>query len=130
MLWAVFEISSQYCINVARRTGNRYDGFAAIVVDHSAIGDASSRIQMLRPWVPRMRSFVRGWTMMSSYRVVGRFAASRVQWAPLSMLTNRKRSVPAKTTLAFPGYSWMLRTEPSPGSPVVTAFHVLPKSVV
>jgi len=37
-----------------------------LVCDHSAIGDASSRIQMLRPCVPRMRSFVRGWTMMSS----------------------------------------------------------------
>jgi len=54
----------------------------------------------------------------------------RDQCAPLSVVTKRNRSVPAKTTFALPGYSAMLRTDASGASPFVTAFHVLPKSVV
>src|SRR5436305_1196877 len=54
----------------------------------------------------------------------------RLQRAPQSVLTYSARSVPANTTLGFPGYSWMLRTDASGFNPVVTAFHVLPKSVV
>src|SRR6266508_629650 len=127
----MFETSSQYSISVARGTANRCERFSAIAGVHSAIGEASSRIQMPRPCVPRMRSFVRGWTTMSSYRVVGRFAASLAQWSPLSCVTNSARSVPAKSTLGFPVYSARPRTDASSlGRPVVTAVQVLPKSAV
>src|SRR5687768_6598167 len=57
---AQFEKSSQNRYCVAGRGVKTCAGFAAMVDDHVAIGDASSRIQMLRPCVPRMRSFVRG----------------------------------------------------------------------
>src|SRR6266852_5268174 len=68
---------------------------------------------------------------MSSYRVVGRFAASRVQCAPLSCDTKSARSVPAKRTSGLPGYSARPRIDASSvGRPLVTAVHVLPKSVV
>src|SRR5690349_4272784 len=67
---------------------------------------------------------------MSSIRVVGRLPAIRVQCAPLSVDVKRARSVPAKRTFALPGYSAMLRTDASDARPVVTDFHVLPKSVV
>src|SRR4051812_26203252 len=127
---AMFETSSQYCITVARAGANRYVDFDAIAGDHSAMSDASSSTQRLRPCVASTRSFVRGWTRISSYRVVGRFAFSIAQCAPESRLTKTWRSVPAKTTFAFPGYSYMLRTEASPGSPFTTRVHVRPKSVV
>src|SRR5690242_11616983 len=126
----MLEMSSQYCINVARRVGKRYEPRDATASDHSAIGDASSRIQMLRPCVATTRSFVRGWTRMSAYSVVGRLPVRRLQCAPLSSVTKRKRSVPANSTFGLPGYSAMLRTEASGGSPALTDFHVLPKSVV
>ena len=61
-------------------------GFAASVEVHSANGVASSRIQMLRPCVPITRSFVRGCTIRSSYRVVGRLGATRVQCRALSVV--------------------------------------------
>src|SRR5687767_15890785 len=76
------EKSSQNRCWVAGRGGKRWAGFAAMDDDHDAIGDASSRIQMLRPCVPRIRSLVRGCTRMSYVGTVGRLDLKRVQLCP------------------------------------------------
>src|SRR5688572_33043473 len=57
--WPQFEKSSQNRYCVTGRAGNRCAGFAAIEDDHAAIGDASARIQILRPWVPSISCFAR-----------------------------------------------------------------------
>src|SRR3970282_1403106 len=83
---AQLEKSSQTKCCVIGRGVKMCAGLDATVEDHDASGDASSRIQMLRPWVPRIRSLVRGWTRMSKVGTVGRFDLKRDQVRAVSVV--------------------------------------------
>ena len=71
----------------ASRTGNRCRGFSNTAASSVESGAMSSAIQMLRPWVPRIRSFSRGWKARSSTGTVGTCPPIRCQVPPRSSVT-------------------------------------------
>src|SRR3990172_8442610 len=114
---------------VAGRMVNMCAAAAATLVDHSTSGAISSKIQMLRPWVPSTRSLSRGWISMSSNSVVGRLGINRVQLAAASFEAYSACSVPRNSNRGFAGCSVMTLTEPD-GRPPIRAVQVRLKSVV
>src|SRR6185369_16652273 len=115
----------------AGRTENRCALLLRICGVICWIGVASSKIQMLRPCVARIRSFSRGWTRISCTETFGRFFKfSGIHSLPPLYDANKPSSVPAYSRFLFFGSSRTTCTYAFAGSLPEMFVQDFPESVV